>query len=139
MGFGRGKVILLGEHAVVHGCPAIAVGIERGVTATAVLAERDLLRLSPWGLALEPNADGVEPLERAFAVALALYPERPSFEVNAKVDLPAGAGLGCSAAIGTFRPISCSIARNSRRSPAQQNDRATPSAPARPVRPIRWT
>ena len=100
MGFGRGKVILLGEHAVVHGCPAIAVGIERGVTATAVPAERDLLRLSPWGLALEPNADGVEPLERAFAAALALYPERPSLEVSAKVDLPAGAGLGCSAAIG---------------------------------------
>jgi mevalonate kinase len=100
MGFGRGKVILLGEHAVVHGCPAIAVGIERGVTATAVVAEHDLLRLSPWNLALEPRENGAEPLERAFAAGLALYPERPSLEVNAQVDLPAGAGLGCSAAIG---------------------------------------
>jgi len=100
MGFGRGKVILLGEHAVVHGCPAIAVGIERGVTAEAMPSERDLLRLSPWDLALEPDPAGREPLERAFATALALYRERPSLEVSAQVDLPAGAGLGCSAAIG---------------------------------------
>jgi mevalonate kinase len=100
MGFGRGKVILLGEHAVVHGCPAIAVGIERGVTAEAETSERDLLRLSPWDLSLAPDLDGDEPLERAFAVALAMYPSRPSLEVNVDVDLPAGAGLGCSAAIG---------------------------------------
>ncbi|MGB3049490.1 MAG: mevalonate kinase [Polyangiales bacterium] len=100
MGFGRGKVILLGEHAVVHGCPAIAVGIERGVTAAARPAERDILRLSPWGLALGPDPLGSEPLERAFAAVLALYPERPALEVSAEVELPAGAGLGCSAAIG---------------------------------------
>ena len=100
MGFGRGKVILLGEHAVVHGCPAIAVGIERGVRATATPAERDILRLAPWDLEVEPDSAGVEPLERAFAAALSVYAERPSVEVSAQVDLPAGAGLGCSAAIG---------------------------------------
>lgn len=100
MGFGRGKIILLGEHAVVHGYPAIAVGIERGVTAKARPAEHDLLRLSPWKLAIRPDRAGDEPLERAFASALALYPERPSLEVRAEVELPAGAGLGCSAAIG---------------------------------------
>jgi mevalonate kinase len=100
MGFGRGKVILLGEHAVVHGYPAIAVGIEKGVTAEAQSAERDLLRLSPWNLALRPDPQGDEPLERAFAAALALYADRPALEVSAEVELPAGAGLGCSAAIG---------------------------------------
>jgi mevalonate kinase len=100
MGFGRGKVILLGEHAVVHGFPAIAVGIDRGVTAEAVAAEKDILKLSPWDLAIAPDPRGAEPLERAFAKALGLYPTRPSLEVSAKVDLPAGAGLGCSAAIG---------------------------------------
>lgn len=100
MGFGRGKVILLGEHAVVHGYPAIAVGIERGVTASATPAERDLLRLTPWGLSIEPDANGDEPLERAFAAALTQYSGRPPLEVMARVDLPAGAGLGCSAAIG---------------------------------------
>ncbi|MGB5695452.1 MAG: mevalonate kinase, partial [Polyangiales bacterium] len=97
MGFGRGKIILLGEHAVVHGCPAIAVGIERGVHAEARLSNRDLLRLSPWELALEPDPDGGEPLERAFAAVLALYEARSPLEVDAEVDLPPGAGLGCSA------------------------------------------
>lgn len=100
MGFGRGKVILLGEHAVVHGYPAIAVGIERGVTARAAIASTDLLRLSPWNLTLRPDPNGQEPLERAFAAVLADYPGRPALEVNAHVELPAGAGLGCSAAIG---------------------------------------
>lgn len=100
MGFGRGKVILLGEHAVVHGRPAIAVGIERGVTAQARRADRDLLRLAPWDLDVRPDPGGEEPLERAFAAALASYPDRPALEVTAQVDLPAGAGLGCSAAIG---------------------------------------
>jgi mevalonate kinase len=100
MGFGRGKVILLGEHAVVHGCPAIAVGLDRGVTAEASRAEQDLLRLSPWGLVLRPDSKGEEPLERALAAALAIYPKRPSLEIRAEVELPAGAGLGCSAAIG---------------------------------------
>jgi mevalonate kinase len=100
MGFGRGKVILLGEHAVVHGYPAIAVGIERGVHAHAVTAERDLLRLEPWGLVLEPDPKGHEPLERAFAAVLDRYENRPPLEVRATAELPAGAGLGCSAAIG---------------------------------------
>lgn len=100
MGFGRGKVILLGEHAVVHGYPAIAAGIELGVTATAREADRDLLRLAPWGLELEPDARADEPLQRAFAAILAPYQERPALEVSATAELPAGAGLGCSAAIG---------------------------------------
>ena len=99
MGFGRGKVILFGEHAVVHGYPAIAVGIERGVVAEASPADEDLLKLSPWNMDVRPDPTG-EPLERAFAVALAAYSERPPIEVRAQIDLPAGAGLGCSAAIG---------------------------------------
>lgn len=99
MGFGRGKVILLGEHAVVHGYPAIAVGIDRGVVAEASPADEDLLKLSPWDMNVRPDPTG-EPLERAFAVALSGYLDRPPIEVRAQVDLPAGAGLGCSAAIG---------------------------------------
>lgn len=100
MGFGRGKVILFGEHAVVHGFPAIAVGIERGVTAEASISVADRLRLTPWDLTLRPDPQSQEPLERAYAAVLASYPDRPPLEVRAHVDLPAGAGLGCSAAIG---------------------------------------
>lgn len=100
MGFGRGKVILLGEHAVVHGYPAIAVGIERGVRAEASPSDRDVLLLEPWGLRLEPDPEGEEPLQRAFAAVLETYGERPPLRVSGVAELPAGAGLGCSAAIG---------------------------------------
>lgn len=100
MGFGRGKVILLGEHAVVHGYPAIAVGIERGVHAQASTSHEDRLHLEPWGLHLAPDADAEEPLQRAFAAILGTYPDRPPIDVRATAELPAGAGLGCSAAIG---------------------------------------
>lgn len=100
MGFGRGKVILVGEHAVVHGYPAIAAGIERGVTAKAGIARTDLLRLTPWNLSVRPDPTSPEPLEQALAAVLASYPDRPPLEVEAHVELPAGAGLGCSAAIG---------------------------------------
>jgi mevalonate kinase len=100
MGFGRGKVILLGEHAVVHGYPAIAVGIERGVRAEATPSDRDVLVLEPWGLRLAPDPEGEEPLQRAFAAVLETYRERPPLRVSGVAELPAGAGLGCSAAIG---------------------------------------
>lgn len=100
MGFGRGKVILFGEHAVVHGYPAIAVGIERGVHAQASPSKEDRLHLAPWGLTLAPATTAEEPLQRAFATILQSYPDRPPIEVHATAELPAGAGLGCSAAIG---------------------------------------
>jgi len=100
MGFGRGKVILLGEHSVVHGSPAIAMGIQRGISATARLADEDLLTVSPWDSRVRPRDNGEQPLERAFAIALATYPDRPRLQIDVQVDLPSGAGLGCSAALG---------------------------------------
>lgn len=100
MGFGRGKVILLGEHAVVHGYPAIAVGIERGARAEAKAAARDRLLVPAWDIDVAPDAQSDEPLARAFAAALSLYEDRPPLEVRLRVELPAGAGLGCSAAVG---------------------------------------
>ena len=124
MGFGRGKVILLGEHAVVHGYPAIAAGIERGVHAEARQADEDVLRLEPWDLTIAPDPEGEEPLARAFAAVLADYPDRPALEVHARVELPAGAGLGCSAAIGVAIVDSIDEALDRRRSRAEVGEAA---------------
>jgi len=103
MAFAGGKVILFGEHAVVHQRPALAAGIALGVEASATEAETDRLSAEPWGIDLMPGEGRGEAadLARAFAVALSLYPEhRPRYHVHAKVGLPGGAGLGCSASLG---------------------------------------
>lgn len=107
--FGHGKVILLGEHAVVFGTPAIAAGIARGVHARARVAERTSLAVAPWGVEVEPrspraNGDRADDddLGRALGAALETHPGRelPPLRVEADVELPGGAGLGCSAALG---------------------------------------
>jgi mevalonate kinase len=94
LGRGNGKTVLLGEHAVVYGIPAIAAGISLGATARAAPAEAFSLRIAERSA--RPG-DGSE-LGRAFEElcgALGVGPHR----VEVEVDLPLGSGLGGSAAI----------------------------------------
>ncbi|MFK7991047.1 MAG: mevalonate kinase [Sandaracinaceae bacterium] len=96
---GRGKVILLGEHAVVYGTPALAAGIERGVWASATPADTTTLSIAPWDVTLRPG--GNEDLARALTAVWEAHPvSLPPLRIRADVALPAGAGLGCSAALG---------------------------------------
>ncbi|MCS6797534.1 MAG: mevalonate kinase [Myxococcota bacterium] len=103
MAFGRGKVILVGEHAVVYGHPAIAAGLDVGVHAQARASADDRLCIRPWGRDVVADERSDEPLGRAFAALLRSGREgRPASPVcvEVMVQIPAAAGLGCSAALG---------------------------------------
>ncbi|MGM0575613.1 MAG: mevalonate kinase [Myxococcota bacterium] len=89
IGRAPGKVILVGEHFVVHGAPAIAVPLlARGV-------EVEVLR-EPGGWDVpDPVRPFVEEMAAALGEAVA------ALTVSVRSDLPMGAGLGGSAALAT--------------------------------------
>jgi mevalonate kinase len=104
-GHACGKAIVLGEHAVVYGVPAIAVGIDRGASAYSTPLERgpSHLLVRGWGLRIREDEEHHD-LARAFrALLLAARRDTPSLgdhAVEVEAHLPPGGGLGCSAAIG---------------------------------------
>jgi mevalonate kinase len=103
-----GKVILVGEHAVVYGQPAIAVpvaGLQARATVTAgpagsgiVLVARDLGQTWRVGLSGTPSDEALP-----FVVARTLchlgVPGTPDLHIELTSDLPIASGLGSSAAV----------------------------------------
>ena len=92
-GKASGKVILFGEHAVVHGVPAIAAGISRGATAITRSARADSMSIN--GNELPADHELLTALSR-MRTELGISPAR----VEIELELPGGAGLGSSAAMG---------------------------------------
>ncbi len=96
-GFGHGKVILLGEHAVVHGQPALAAGLAAGIRAHASPGD-GTIHVPAWELELAPGDDS--PVRTAVARLMArLAVEPETLDLWLESELPARAGLGSSAAM----------------------------------------
>ena len=93
--FGHGKVILLGEHAVVYGQPALAAGLSLGVRAEITDGDG---RLTAPQWALDARAGDGSAMGQALAAILDRL-EVHDVDVRLEGDLPTRAGLGSSAAI----------------------------------------
>ena len=94
-GYGHGKVILVGEHAVVYGHPAIAAGISAGIAAVA-RPGTGRLAVPAWGLDVAAG-DGSEAGRALAAITRRL--EAPGLDFVADAAIPSRAGLGSSAAL----------------------------------------
>jgi hydroxymethylglutaryl-CoA reductase len=96
-GFGHGKVILLGEHAVVLGQPAVAAGIRAGVRAH-VSPGSGAISVPAWGLEAQVGDDS-PPGQAVGRLLERLHTDGSSLDFWIEAEVPARAGLGSSAAM----------------------------------------
>ncbi len=101
-GFGHGKVILLGEHTVVYGHPALAAGLPVGVEAR-VRAGTGVVRCPDWGLETRMGVVGAgdagDVARALLGLCEVLGVDGRTVDVNLTAQIPARAGLGSSAAM----------------------------------------
>lgn len=102
-GVGLGKVILLGEHAVVYGSHAIAAPIRLGIKARVLEDGKGIRLIIPrWGVEsrLFAGVEATHSMYRALEDLIRLLRlDRQSFTIEVSPELPRAMGMGGSAAL----------------------------------------
>jgi mevalonate kinase len=96
-----GKIIIAGEHFVVHGSYALAAAIDRGATVHASPSNHPVIISERLGLTADLNGkvpDRLRPLAKTLSATLKWLNESRGVKCKLESNIPISAGLGSSAA-----------------------------------------
>ncbi|MBI4258284.1 MAG: mevalonate kinase [Thaumarchaeota archaeon] len=122
-----GKIILVGEHFVVHGAYALAAALSKGVTVYAEPSLESRIVSAQTGLgavSLDDASDQLRPIVAAVKATLQHINEKRGVNVNINSDLPRASGLGSSSAVAVATVAATAIALGHKLSRSELNDLA---------------
>ena len=101
-----GKIILFGEHFVVHGTPAILAAIDKRVTVTSSFTDNNTIRVNSELGTLEVPISSSYEVKSEFRPFVYLANKMVGsnqnvngLEITINSDIPVGVGLGSSSAL----------------------------------------